>query len=213
MTKRRLYSILRDGLSVRGIFFTRSSRRKGAEGWGDISSSWEPWHEEHPILRARVITPDSAVHVLDEKTITDAPAKENADHVFSDRRVIRAPLPAIAPGSLVEEELVSTESAPFFGAGSVERFYFGSSVPIQHTRLILDAPAALPLRYNIQLLPDLKPQRNENEGRVRLTFSYGLMDTPDDAETKLPSDLPAYPSITFSSGDSAPGGRGIWKDR
>jgi transglutaminase-like putative cysteine protease/tetratricopeptide (TPR) repeat protein len=192
-----------EGRAVRSRYFLyKVLTQKGAEGWGDISSSWEPWHEEHPILRARVITPDSAVHVLDEKTITDAPAKENADHVFSDRRVLRAPLPAIAPGSLVEEELVSTESAPFFGAGSVERFYFGSSVPVQHTRLILDAPAALPLRYNIQLLPDLKPQRNENEGRVRLTFDYGLMETPDDAETKLPSDLPAYPSITFSSGDS-----------
>ncbi len=183
-------------------FLYKILTQKGGEGWGDISSSWEPWHEEHPILRARVITPDSAVHVLDEKTITDAPARENADHVFSDRRVLRAPLPAIAPGSLVEEELVSTESAPFFGAGSVERFYFGSSVPVQHSRLMLDAPAALPLRYNIQLLPDLKPQRNEDKGRVRLTFDYGLMETPDDAETYLPSDLPAYPSITFSSGDS-----------
>lgn len=192
-----------EGRAVRSRYFLyKILTQKGAEGWGDISSSWEPWHEEHPILRARVITPDSAVHVLDEKTITDAPARENADHVFSDRRVLRAPLPAIVPGSLVEEELVSTESAPFFGAGSVERFYFGSSVPVQHTRLILDAPAALPLRYNIQLLPDLKPQRNENEGRVRLTFDYGLMETPDDAETKLPSDLPAYPRITFSSGDS-----------
>ncbi len=192
-----------EGRAVRSRYFLyKVLTQKGAEGWGDISSSWEPWHEEHPTLRARVITPDSAVHVLDEKTITDAPAKENADHVFSDRRVLRAPLPAIAPGSLVEEELVSTESAPFFGAGSVERFYFGSSVPVQHTRLILDAPAALPLRYNVELLPDLKPQRNENEGRVRLTFDYGLMETPDDAETKLPSDLPAYPSITFSSGDS-----------
>jgi transglutaminase-like putative cysteine protease/predicted Zn-dependent protease len=191
-----------EGRAVRSRYFLyKILTQKGAEGWGDISSSWEPWHEEHPILRARVITPDSAVHVLDEKTITDAPAKENADHVFSDRRVLRAPLPAIAPGSLVEEELASTESAPFFGAGSVERFYFGSSVPVQHTRLVLDAPAALPLRYNIQLLPDLKPQRKENEGRVRLTFDYGLMETPDDAETELPSDLPAYPSITFSSGD------------
>jgi len=191
------------GRAVRSRYFLyKILTQKGAEGWGDISSSWEPWHEEHPILRARVITPDSAVHALDSKTITDAPAKENVDNVFSDRRVLRAPLPAIAPGSLVEEELVSTESAPFFGAGSVERFYFGSSVPVQHSRLILDAPAALPLRYNIQLLPDLKPQRNENDGRVRLTFDYGLMETPDDADTKLPSDLPAYPSITFSSGDS-----------
>ncbi|MBZ5598777.1 MAG: DUF3857 domain-containing protein [Acidobacteriia bacterium] len=182
-------------------FLYKIITQKGAEGWGDISCGWEPWHEERPGLRARVITPDGTVHVLDAKTITDAPAKESADHVFSDRRVLRAPLPAVAPGSLVEE-LVSTDSAPLFAAGTVERFYFGSSVPVQHTRLVLDAPAALPLRYDLHLLPDLKPQRNETEGRVRITFDYGLVETPDDVDTELPSDLPAYPSITFSTGDS-----------
>lgn len=191
------------GRAVRTRYFLyKVLTQKGAEGWGDISISWQPWHEDHPILRARVITADSVVHDLDAKTITDAPAKESEDHVFSDRRVQRAPLPAVAPGSLVEEELVSTESAPFFGAGTVERFYFGSSVPVQHTRLVLDAPAALPLRYDLHLLPDLKPQRSETEGRVRITFDNGPMETPDDAEAELPSDLPAYPSITFSSGDS-----------
>jgi tetratricopeptide (TPR) repeat protein/transglutaminase-like putative cysteine protease len=176
--------------------------QKGAEGWSDISSSWEPWHEERPSLRARVITSDYSVHVLEAKTITDAPAKENADNVFSDRRVLRAPLPAVAPGSLVEEEQVSTETTPFFGAGTVERFYVGSSVALQHTRLILDAPAALPLRYDIHLLPDLKPQRNEADGRVRVIFDYGPMDTLDDADPGLPSDVPAYPSIVYSTGDS-----------
>jgi predicted Zn-dependent protease len=191
------------GRAIRSRYFLyKVLTQKGADGWGDISSRWEPWHEERPTLRARVITPDRAVHALDANTITDAPAKENADNVFSDRRVLRAPLPAIAPGSLVEEELVSTESAPFFGAGTVERFYFGSSVPVQHTRLVLDAPAALPLRFDIHLLPDLKPQRNETEGRVRITFDYGLMETLDDAENELPGDVPAYPSVSFSSGDS-----------
>jgi transglutaminase-like putative cysteine protease/tetratricopeptide (TPR) repeat protein len=191
------------GRAVRSRYFLyKIVTQKGVEEWGDVSTSWEPWHEDHPILQARVITPDGAVHALDAKTITDAPAKENADNVFSDRRVLRAPLPAIAPGSLVEEELVSAEIAPFFGAGTVERVYFGSSVPVQHTRLILDAPAALPLRYEIQLLPDLKPQRKETESRVRVTFDYGITETLEDAEPGLPSDLPAYPSITFSSGDS-----------
>lgn len=192
-----------EGRAVRSRYFLyKILTQKGAEGWGDISCSWEPWHEEHPTLRARVITPDNVVHALDSQTITDAPAKENADNMFSDRRVLRAPLPAIAPGSLVEEELVSTENAPFFGAGTVQRFYFGSSVPVQHTRLMLDAPAAFPLRYEIQLLPDLKPQRQETDGRIRITFEYGLMEAPDNAEAELPSDLPAYPSVTFSSGDS-----------
>ena len=72
-------------------------------------SPGRPWHEVRPTFHARVITPDSAVHPLDSNTVTDAPAKENEDNVFSDRRVMRAPLPAIAPGSLVEEEETSTE--------------------------------------------------------------------------------------------------------
>lgn len=192
-----------EGRAVRSRYFLyKILTQKGADGWGDISSSWEPWHEDRPILRARVITSDGAVHVLDAKTITDASAKENEDNVFSDRRVLRAPLPAIAPGSLIEEELVSTETAPFFGAGTVERFFIGSSVPVQHTRLILDAPAALPLRYQIDLLPDLKPQRNEADGRVRLTFDLGPIEVRDEPETDLPSDEPGYASVIFSTGGS-----------
>ncbi len=176
--------------------------QRGAEGWADVSFSWEPWREERPSLRARVITPDIAVHPLDERTITDAPAKESEDNVFSDRRVLRAPLPAVAPGSLVEEEQISRENAPFFGAGTVERFYVGGTVPVERTRLVLDAPAALPVRYQIHLLPDLKPQRDEAGGRVRITFDYGPMDLLDNPEPELPSDMPAYPSITFSTGES-----------
>ena len=183
-------------------FLYKIITQKGAEGWDDISSYWEPWHEERPALRARVITPDGVVHTLDGKTVTDSPAKESADHTFSDRRVMRAPLPAVAPGSLVEEEQISTDSAPLFGAGTVERFYMGSSVAVQHTRLTLDAPAALPLHYDIHLLPDLKPERNEVEGRVRISFDYGAIGAIDDVETELPSDIPAYPSITFSTGNA-----------
>jgi transglutaminase-like putative cysteine protease/Flp pilus assembly protein TadD len=192
-----------EGRAVRSRYFLyKVLTQRGAEGWGDISSSWEPWHEERPELRVRVITADGAVHTLDVNTITDAPARENSDNVFSDRRVLRAPLPAVAPGSLVEEELVSTERAPFPRGGSVERFYFGSSVAVQHSLLVLDAPATLPLRYELHLLNDLKPQRSQADGRVRITFDYGLIDEFDDAETELPSDVAAYPSVTFSTGVS-----------
>jgi transglutaminase-like putative cysteine protease/Flp pilus assembly protein TadD len=183
-------------------FLYKVFTQRGAEGWDVISSSWEPWHEQRPTLRARVITADSAIHPLDEKTITDAPAKDSAVNTFSDRRVLRAPLPAVAAGSLIEEELVSTESVAFFGAGIVERTYFGGSVPVQHTHLVLDVPAALPLRYEMHLLPELKPQRSEAEGRVRITFDYGPMEPYDDPESELPNDIPAYPSITFSTGNS-----------
>ena len=176
--------------------------QRGADGWASISIGWDPWRQERPSLRARVITADNAVHTLDEKTVTDAPARETQDSVFSNRRVIRAPLPAVAPGSLIEQEQTYSESAPFSGAGSIERFYFVGTVPVQHTRLLLDAPSTLPLRYDIRLLPDLKPQRTESNGRVRIVFDHGPLDSIDDVDPNLPNDVPAYPSVAFSTGAS-----------
>jgi len=176
--------------------------QKGAQQWADLAYTWEPWHEEHPTLRARVITPDNNVHPLDPATITDAPARETQDSVFSDRRVLRAPLPAIAPGSLVEQEEVSRETTVFFGAGSVQRFYFTFSVPLHHARLLLEAPSTLPLRFTPQLLPDVKPQRTESDGRVRVTFDVGPMDPFEQSDPGLPSDVPAIPSVTVSTGTS-----------
>src|SRR5205814_515227 len=98
--------------------------QKGAEDWDSISVDWEPWHEQRPTLRARVITADFVVHDLDLKTVADAPAQDRDSDIYSDRRVMRAPLPAIAPGSVVEREIIVSETAPFFGAGSSSREFF-----------------------------------------------------------------------------------------
>lgn len=193
----------REGIAVRSRYVLyKVLTEKGANEWSQIALSWEPWHEEHPRLHARVITPDLAEHVLDESTITESPAKESEDNVFSDRRVVRAPLPAVAPGAVVEEESSSTESPRFFGSGRVERFYFGSFVPVQHTRLVLDAPSTLPIRFELRLLSDLKPERTEADGRVRISFEHGPIDSVDDVEPELPSEVPDLPSVTFSTGTS-----------
>ena len=176
--------------------------QRGAEGWADLAYSWEPWHQERPTLRARVITPDGVIHTLDPATITDAPAKEDESLIYSDRRVIRAPLPAVTPGSIIEEEEVTKETASFFGAGTVARFYFGRQVPVEHSRLLVDAPASLQVRYKQQLLPNMKPQRTETNGRVQVLFEASFMDPLEDVDSNLPSDIPAYPSVTFSTGNS-----------
>ncbi|MBZ5552763.1 MAG: DUF3857 domain-containing protein [Acidobacteriia bacterium] len=176
--------------------------KEGAEQWDEISLGWAPWHEDRPLIRARVITPDQTVHLLDEKAILDAPSGENQGDIYSDRRVIRAPLPAIAPGSLVEEEDSSTKRPVFVGAGIVGGFGFGRGVPVEHSRLVLDAPTSLAVRYRLQLLPDLKPQRVEQDGRVRITFDSGFLEALDPADNNLPSDMAAYPHVSFSTGSS-----------
>ena len=192
-----------EGRSSRSRYLVyRILTQKGVEGWADVSIGWEPWHEERPNVRARVLSSDDTEHALDANTITDAPAKESQENVFSDRRVMRAPLPAIATGSIVEQEEAVRQTASFFGAGIVQRYYVGGSVPVQHSRLTLDAPSSLPLRYDFQLLPDLKPQKTEFDGRVHIIFDYGSMEPKDPVDSNLPNDVPAYPSVTFSTGTS-----------
>jgi hypothetical protein len=93
----------------------------GVEGWSSIEQGYAPWHERKPQLRARVIAASGTVHWLDPKTITDAPAVEFDSSIFSDRHVLRAPLPAMAPDSVVEYEIVTRETAPVLDAGSLRR--------------------------------------------------------------------------------------------
>src|SRR5271154_4355003 len=171
--------------------------------WSEVSVDWEPWHEDRPTVRARVITPDGVVHLLDPNSITDAAASDDDHRIYGDSRVIRAPFPAISAGSLVEEEETWRESKPIFDSGVVTRLYFGRvGVPVQSSRLVLDAPAALPIRYHLQLLPELAPSRNEENGRVKLVFEFGPMAPLDEADDGLPSDVPPYPNIAFSTGNS-----------
>jgi transglutaminase-like putative cysteine protease/tetratricopeptide (TPR) repeat protein len=176
--------------------------QKGAEEWGNVSAIWEAWHQERPEIHARVITPDGEVHILDSKTISDSPANEEDRDTYSDRHLIRAPLPAMAAGSVVEEEVTSREQAVLPDAGIVARDYFGRNVPVQHSRLSLDAPSALPVRYKSQLLPDLVTERKEENGRAKLVFENGPMEALEQADDNLPSDVPPYPNVTFSTGDS-----------
>jgi len=177
--------------------------QKGAEGWDSLSVGWEPWHEARPQIRARVIGPDFSVHTLDANTITEAPARGGDYKTYSDGKRLHAPFPAIAPGVVVEEEYTETETQPLFAPGRVGRVELGQeNVPVAHSRVIFDAPAALPLRTELFLLPDLKPVRTEAGGRVTLTFNVGSIDGIDPREPYLPPDVVRFPIIGFATGAS-----------
>ena len=177
--------------------------QKGAEGWDSLSVGWEPWHDARPIIRARVIAPDFTVHTLDPNTITEAPARGGDYKTYSDGKLLRAPFPAIAPGVVVEEEYTETETAPLFVPGHAGRVVFGQQdVPVAHSRAVFDAPAALPLRTNLLLLPGVKPVRTEANGRVTLVFDIGPLEGIDSREPFLPHSKVLYPMIEFSTGAS-----------
>ncbi len=97
----------------------------GLQGWSTAEMPWSPWYQERPAMRARVILPDRSEHWLDPKTIGESPIYEDQPAVLSDRMLLRAPLPAVAVGAVVEREIEMRDVAPFFEQGTVFFFGFG----------------------------------------------------------------------------------------
>jgi tetratricopeptide (TPR) repeat protein len=177
--------------------------QKGVEGWDHMSVGWEPWHEERPTIRARIISPDFAVHELDPKTINDAPEGEGEPNLYSDRRVLRAPLPAIAPGSVIEEEFELASSPTFPDSGYFGWRMFGpAGAPVKQHLLVIDAPSSLPVQYDLQILPDLTPQRSEANGRVKVVFEYHPSSPMEEPDDYLPSGEFGGPTVLFAIGSS-----------
>jgi len=172
------------------------------ESWSSIEEHWSPWHQERPRLRARVIAPDGTVHVLDPATIAENGEAAESSDMYEDGRVLRAPLPATGAGAVVEQEVQVRETAPFFAGGVVHFRVLPMTVPVRLARLVLEAPAALPLRWITRLLPGGGPRDETAAGRRRLTFAYRDLVAYEDPEPGLPPEAPRAPYVAFSTGRS-----------
>jgi tetratricopeptide (TPR) repeat protein len=173
----------------------------GVENWAASTAHWQPWHQARPVIRARVITTDGREHQIDQNLLTESGTRDSS-LVYDDDHTLQGPLPAVAIGAVVEEEITVRDEKPFFSAGSVFREYVGRAVPTLRTRIIIDAPESLPLKHVTRLLPNAQVKESRAAGRVRWTVEQGVVDEMDEMEANLPSDAPGWPSVEFSSGAS-----------
>lgn len=186
-----------------GHYIYKVLTAKGVEAWDSLSVGWDPWHEMRPVIRARVIEPDYSEHNLDPSAITEEPARGGDYKTYSDGKRLRAPLPAIAPGAVVEEEYLERETEPFFAPGRVGRSFFGhAQASVTHSRAVFDAPASLPLRIETHLLPQVKPSRVEADGRVTTTYDIGALESVEARDPDLPPDAFVFPEIDYATGAS-----------
>ena len=197
------YIIAEDGSYTHSSYrIFRILTSAGAKSWTTVQSSWRIWIEEKPQIQARVITPDGIAHMLDPKTIDEAPMDDEQPDIFTDLRIVRAPYPAIDAGSIVEEEVVVKGKKSLLSNGFVQSDYFGNSVPTNRARIVIDAPVGLPVQYQTRLMDSVKPGRLESGGRVKLVFEGGPLDAFKKSEPFLPPDIPRWPEVIFSTGKS-----------
>jgi transglutaminase-like putative cysteine protease len=174
----------------------------GVENWAASSASWQPWYQAKPAIRARVVTTDGREHLLDQNLLRDAASRRGDNQVYDDTHVTEGPLPAIEVGAVIEEEITIRDEKPFFAAGSVYREYVGRPVPVLHTRVIIDAPEALPVKRATRLLGNATARETRANGRVRWVMDQGFIDAQEAMESNLPSDQPSWASVEFSTGAS-----------
>ncbi len=164
---------------------------------GTVTMPWAPWYHERPTIAARVVAKDGTVHALDPKAITESPAYDDLE-IFSDNRLLRAPLPGVAVGSVIEYTITYDGKNPIAEGGMSEMFLFGSSMPVERSRLVLDGPPSV--EPKIINTSKIQPRTEEKDGRRVVVFESARIEGRDDYEGNLPFDVIDWPYVAFSTG-------------
>jgi tetratricopeptide (TPR) repeat protein len=180
----------------------RVQTEAAVKNWESVSADWAPWYQNRPELRARVITPDGIEHVLDPATVAEAGVGDDDGEIFSDRRRVRAPLPGVAAGSVVEEEIHIVDRSPLFSVGTGRRFVIGWLVPVLRTRVRVDVPESVPLKHVLREAPGFTVERRHDGGRVQLLIEAGRLEARPVPEPWMPSDQVRTPYFAFSTASS-----------
>jgi tetratricopeptide (TPR) repeat protein/transglutaminase-like putative cysteine protease len=199
----RTYSFDTSGrmTDVRHMIY-RVETEEGVKVWSESSAVWAPWSQARPEIKARVITADGSVHWLDSKTLSDLPVNEDTPEVYSDKRKYGGPLPAVAPGVLVEEEIVLRETAPFFAAGTITARSFDWYVPVNKARVVLSFPETLPVHYSLRLLPEISVVKATVNNTETIKFEQGPLPPSTEELDHIPPDLAVIPELQFTTGTS-----------
>jgi tetratricopeptide (TPR) repeat protein len=182
----------------RWVFVVRS--QAGVDGWGTLQSTYRPFYQDRPVVRVRVIAPDGTVTELDQSLVSEAPEVEHAPNVFSDSRVVQAPLPRLQVGSVVEEEITTTDREPVLAAGTVEMASIGAAVPVLTTRIELTAPVKRKAIHIARKLPKgAKLQHTKTKTRESWAYAIGKLEPHPELEWYAPGDTPQRPYVGLSS--------------
>lgn len=169
--------------------------QSGEDAWETLWQEWRPWQQDVPKVRARVISPSGQVAELAPDKVVQEPNRVGAlEH-------LRAPLPSLAVGSVIEEEMTTADRSKFPG-GRSSGVILGSNDPITSQRLVVSAPTALKVHIVERGLPaGTKPRHVSNAGRETWSYAFEHV-APWRHEHHAPDDQYTFGTITATTPQS-----------
>jgi len=163
-----------------------------------LAVEWVAWYQERPEARLRLVTPEGEEHYF--------AAPEAGRREFGARaaqyRALEIPIPQAVPGSVIEEEIVVRDHRPFFAAGMAAEEPVAMPYAVDHTRLVFEAPTALPLRVAAEALPGVEPARTVVGEKERWVFELEEVPPRGKVEPGTPAFEARWPQIGYSTGAS-----------
>lgn len=175
---------------------------EGVSSWGFLRAGWSPWYQERPEFFAEVVGPDGRTHTLDPDSVVEVPIAGTQGAPGGQRRRLEAHLPGLVVGAVVETRIVQRDRRPYLpGGGGAGRFLFGSRVPVERSRLVLEVPAGLPFDYTVQGF-DFEPAVDRGRDRTTVTFELTGLQPVAPARLHLPFEQVRQPQVVFSTAGS-----------
>jgi tetratricopeptide (TPR) repeat protein len=186
--------------------YTRAVRQKYAildaravDSWGASEARWSPWRSDKPRVTATVTSHDGTVSRLEPTSLSEAAAYPEAPEMYGDERVLRGPLPNVGVGSIIDEQVVTQTRKPYVGGAEtfVESMQVG--VPRERVEIVVDAPEALPLRYQVHAA-QVTTSDVHRAGRHVVSFTGGPFGGIKGLEPDAPSNVVEWPYLSFGTG-------------
>jgi len=151
-------------------------RPEGVDGYREHSFSYQPRHERFTLNWIRVVKPDGTV--ISEKPShvqeSDVPA-EMGDPVYNDRKVVRASISGVEPGTIVDYSYTTEELKPFLPRDFYLSWGVSTGLSVKRSRYIVDVPGSLSPRIAEE---NLNFARKETRANGRHVYVWATHDLP-----------------------------------
>ena len=162
-----------------------------------LETEFDPDEDDRPELSATVTLPGGGVAHLDPATVAETPAEGPGEDNLTSRRRLVGPLPSLVAGAVVDRRTSTLTARPRLDVGRVFSHPLAMSLPVDELTFVLDHPVDQPVLTRV-LQAEVTPRREEQDGRVRITWTRtGVPGVQHEAT--LPPEERRFPTVMVST--------------